>query len=140
MPDLDQPYESSAVTVAAFAGVVMTAIAQTPPAAPPVKPAAPAPAVVPPAAPAPAVVPPAAVPPAVVPPAVAPAPAPAAPASDKQKFEFKLEKDKAFYQEISTIVTQTIQVMNGSDLVQKHEQVLSWFEFSQLWALSSRLF
>ncbi len=126
------------LTVAAFAGVVMTAIAQTPPAAPPVKPAAPAPAVVPPAAPAPAVVPPAAPAPAVVPPAapapaVVPAPAPAAPASDKQKFEFKLEKDKAFYQEISTIVTQTIQVMNGSDLVQKHEQVFyfKWLPTAQ---------
>ena len=104
------------LTVAAFAGVVMTAIAQTPPAAP-TKPAAPVPAVVPPAAPVPAVVPPAA----------------PAPASDKQKFEFKLEKDKAFYQEISTIVTQTIQVMNGSDLVQKHEQVFyfKWLPTAQ---------
>jgi hypothetical protein len=64
-------------------------------------------------------------PPAGGAPPAAGAPAPAAPtppASDKQKFEIKLEKDKAFYQRMKTEVSQVIKVQGGSDLTQKHEQ------------------
>ena len=41
-------------------------------------------------------------------------------AQDKQKFEIKFEKDKSFYQEITTEVAQTIKVQGGSDLIQGH--------------------
>jgi hypothetical protein len=41
---------------------------------------------------------------------------------EKQKFEIKFEKDKAFYQEMVTDVQQAIKVQGGSDLTQKHKQ------------------
>ncbi|MDB5308728.1 MAG: hypothetical protein JWO38_2930 [Gemmataceae bacterium] len=41
-------------------------------------------------------------------------------AQDKSKFELKLEKDKAFYQKMSTTVSQVIKVTN-QDLTQKQE-------------------
>jgi len=43
-------------------------------------------------------------------------------AQEKQKFETKFEKDKSFYQEMTTEVQQTIKVQGGSDLTQKHKQ------------------
>lgn len=43
-------------------------------------------------------------------------------AQDKQKFEIKFEKDKSFFQEMTTEVAQTIKVQGGSDLLQKHKQ------------------
>lgn len=49
-------------------------------------------------------------------------PPPAAPAVNTARFETKFEKDKPFYQEMDTIVTQTIKVQGGSDLVQTHKQ------------------
>ena len=49
-------------------------------------------------------------------------------AQDKQKFELKLEKDKAFYQEVVTDVQQTIKVQGGSDLTQKHSHTF-WFQW-----------
>ncbi|MBL8867825.1 MAG: hypothetical protein JNK93_19885, partial [Planctomycetia bacterium] len=49
-------------------------------------------------------------------------PAPTTPAANTARFETKLEKDKAFYQEMETTVTQTIKVQGGSDLVQTHKQ------------------
>jgi Family of unknown function (DUF6263) len=58
---------------------------------------------------------------AETPPSVTP-PAPATPAANTARFETKLEKDKAFYQEMETTVTQTIKVQGGSDLVQTHKQ------------------
>lgn len=42
-------------------------------------------------------------------------------AQDKQRFETKFEKDKAFYQKLSTKVEQTLKVQNGSDVPLKHE-------------------
>ena len=42
-------------------------------------------------------------------------------AQEKQKFETKFEKDKAFYQKLSTKVDQTLKVANGSDVPLKHE-------------------
>ncbi|QEL15512.1 DUF6263 family protein [Limnoglobus roseus] len=72
-------------------------------------PAVPAPAAPTPAAPTPA----------------APAPAPAAPATpavNAARFETKFEKDKAFYQEIETVVLQTIKVQNNADLQQRQSQ------------------
>lgn len=42
-------------------------------------------------------------------------------AQDKQKFETKFEKDKPFYQKLSTKVEQTLKVTNGSDVPLKHE-------------------
>jgi hypothetical protein len=50
-----------------------------------------------------------------------PPPAPT-PGVNTARFETKFEKDKAFYQEMQTVVTQTIKVQGGTDLVQKHEQ------------------
>ena len=49
-------------------------------------------------------------------------------AQDAQKFEFKFEEKKAFYQEMVTKVVQTIKVQGGSDLAQSHEQTFyfSW--------------
>lgn len=47
-------------------------------------------------------------------------------AQDKQRFEFKFEKDKPFYQEMTTEVAQTIKVQGGSDLVQKHKQTFQF--------------
>jgi hypothetical protein len=44
-------------------------------------------------------------------------------AQDKQKFELKFEKDKAFYQKLTTKVEQTLKVQGGSDISLKHEQV-----------------
>jgi hypothetical protein len=58
---------------------------------------------------------------AATPPATAPAAGTPA-AINPSKFETKLEKDKPFYQQMTTRVTQTIKVQNGSDLVQTHEQ------------------
>lgn len=55
------------------------------------------------------------------PPAPTP-PAPTTPGVNTAKFETKLEKDKAFFQEMETTVTQTIKVQGGSDLVQTHKQ------------------
>lgn len=43
-------------------------------------------------------------------------------AQEKQTFDIKFEKDKAFYQEMVTDVAQTIKVQGGSDLTQKHKQ------------------
>ncbi|MGL4422370.1 MAG: DUF6263 family protein [Gemmataceae bacterium] len=43
-------------------------------------------------------------------------------AQEKQKFEIKFEKDKAFFQELTTDVQQTIKVQGGADLTQKHKQ------------------
>lgn len=48
--------------------------------------------------------------------------APAA-AQEKQKFELKFEKDKPFYQKVTTKVEQTLKVQGGgADVPQKHEQ------------------
>ena len=41
-------------------------------------------------------------------------------AQDKQKFELKLEKDKPFYQKLSTTVNQVIKVQS-QDLTQKQD-------------------
>ncbi len=67
-----------------------------------------------------------AVPPAPAPappaPAPAPAPAPTTPGVNTARFETKFEKDKAFYQEIETVVLQTIKVQNNADLQQRQSQ------------------
>lgn len=47
-------------------------------------------------------------------------------AQEKQKFEIKFEKDKPFYQQMTTEVAQTIKVQGGSDLTQKHRQVFDF--------------
>lgn len=51
-------------------------------------------------------------------------------AQDKQKFDLKLEKDKKFYQEMTTAVTQVIKVQ-GQDLTQKQESTF-FFEYTPL--------
>lgn len=43
-------------------------------------------------------------------------------AQEKQDFKPKFEKDKAFYQKLTTTVAQTVKVQGGSDLNLKHEQ------------------
>ena len=44
-------------------------------------------------------------------------------AQDKQKFETRFEKDKAFFQRVTTRVEQTLKVQGGgADVPQKHEQ------------------
>jgi lipopolysaccharide export system protein LptA len=48
-------------------------------------------------------------------------------AQDKQKFELKLEKDKTFYQEMTTTVLQIVKVQN-QDLTQKQECTF-WFSY-----------
>jgi hypothetical protein len=62
------------------------------------------------------------------PPAATTAPAPT------QQFGLKLEKNKAFFQKLSTTVQQTIKVQGGADLVQKHEQVFffKWLPTDQV--------
>lgn len=54
-------------------------------------------------------------------------------AQDKQKFEIKFEKDKPFYQDMTTEVTQVIKVQGGSDLTQKHKQtfLFKWTPVAQ---------
>lgn len=89
-----------------LAGIAATTVAQTPPADPKKPAAAP----------------------------TAPAPTqPAAAGGDKQKFELKLEKDKPFFQEMKTEVTQSIKVQGGSDLTQKHDQtfLFKWLPTAQ---------
>jgi hypothetical protein len=44
-------------------------------------------------------------------------------AQDKSKFEIKFEKDKSFYQELTTDVSQMVKVQGGSDMSLKHKQV-----------------
>ena len=51
-------------------------------------------------------------------------------AQDKQRFEPKFEKDKAFFQEMKTDVTQNIKVQ-GQDLLQKQESTF-WFKWQPL--------
>ncbi|MGL6094591.1 MAG: DUF6263 family protein [Fimbriiglobus sp.] len=57
----------------------------------------------------------------------------AAPAQDKSKFETKFEKDKPFYQELTTDVSQVVKVQGGSDLPLKHKQtfLFKWTPVSQ---------
>jgi hypothetical protein len=100
-----------------LAGLTATTVAQTPP-ADPKKPADPAK--------------PAQTPPAADPKQPAPAQPPAG-GDNKQAFEFKFEKDKPFYQEMKTEVTQTIKVQGGSDLTQKHDQtfLFKWLPTAQ---------
>ncbi len=43
-------------------------------------------------------------------------------AQDKQKFETKFEKDKPFYQKLTTEVEQTLKVQGGADVPLKHKQ------------------
>lgn len=50
-----------------------------------------------------------------------PPPAPT-PGVNTARFETKFEKDKAFYQEMETVVTQTIKVQGGADQLQTHRQ------------------
>ncbi len=52
---------------------------------------------------------------------------------DKQKFETKFEKDKPFYQKLTTKVDQTLKVQGGSDVPLKHEQTFyfKWTPISQ---------
>ncbi|CAN5386922.1 hypothetical protein BH11PLA2_BH11PLA2_08280 [soil metagenome] len=85
--------------------------------------------VVPPAG-TPPVVPPAVTPPVATPPVTTPPVAVAAP----QQFGLKLEKGKAFYQKLSTTVSQTIKVQGGADLVQKHDQTFffKWLPIEQV--------
>ena len=45
----------------------------------------------------------------------------AAVAQDKQKFETRFEKDKPFYQKLTTSVTQNVKVQGGSEVPLKHE-------------------
>ncbi len=49
-------------------------------------------------------------------------------AQDKQTFIPKFEKDKAFFQKLTTTVNQTVKVQGGSDLNLKHEQTF-YFEW-----------
>src|SRR5207249_853206 len=49
-------------------------------------------------------------------------------AQDKSRFELKLEKDKAFYQKMQTVVTQIIKVQN-QDLTQKQDSTF-WFKWT----------
>jgi len=55
------------------------------------------------------------------------APAPAAPAGDAVDLKWKFEKDKTFYQEMTTDTKQTMKVM-GMDIVQNQKQtfIFSW--------------
>ncbi|OWK46357.1 hypothetical protein FRUB_00056 [Fimbriiglobus ruber] len=57
----------------------------------------------------------------------------AATAQEKQKFEIKFEKDKAFYQRLTTKVEQNLKVTGGSDVPLKHEQTFffKWTPLSQ---------
>ena len=41
---------------------------------------------------------------------------------NKQKFETKFEKDKSFYQKLTTEVEQTLKVQGGADVPLKHKQ------------------
>src|SRR6185295_9021722 len=43
-------------------------------------------------------------------------------AQEKVKFEPKFEKDKAFFQKVTTNVEQTVKVQGGADSKLKHEQ------------------
>jgi Family of unknown function (DUF6263) len=54
--------------------------------------------------------------------------APPAPTVDGKKFEFAFAKDKKFYSEISTNVTQIVKVQ-GQDLTQKQESTF-WYEWT----------
>jgi hypothetical protein len=42
-------------------------------------------------------------------------------AQDKQKFETRFEKDKSFFQKLTTSVTQSVKVQGGSEVPLKHE-------------------
>lgn len=57
----------------------------------------------------------------------------AATGQDKQKFETKFEKDKPFYQELTTDVTQVVKVQGGADLPLKHRQTFffKWLPVEQ---------
>ena len=52
---------------------------------------------------------------------------------DKQKFETKFEKDKSFYQKLTTEVEQTLKVQGGADVPLKHKQTFyfKWTPESQ---------
>lgn len=52
---------------------------------------------------------------------------------DKQKFETKFEKDKSFYQKLTTEVEQTLKVQGGADVPLKHRQTFffKWTTESQ---------
>ena len=54
-------------------------------------------------------------------------------AQDKQKFEIKFEKDKPFYQELTTEVSQVVKVQGGADLPLKHKQTFyfKWLPLTQ---------
>lgn len=57
----------------------------------------------------------------------------AAAGQDKQKFETKFEKDKPFYQELTTEVSQVVKVQGGADLPLKHRQtfLFKWLPVEQ---------
>jgi hypothetical protein len=55
---------------------------------------------------------------------------PADPKAEGKRFEFKFEKDKKFYQEQKTNVTQIIKAQ-GQDLMQKQDSTF-WFEYTPL--------
>ena len=54
-------------------------------------------------------------------------------AQDKQSFETRFDKDKPFYQKLSTKVEQTLKVQGGSEVPLKHEQTFyfKWTPVSQ---------
>ncbi len=131
----------SGIAAALLAGLASAVVAQ-----PPTPPTPPTPAPTPAPAPAPAPTPPAAPtpPPAAAPtPAPTPAPTTTTTADGKQTFALKLEKDKPFYEEMTTSVTQAIKVQ-GQDLTQKQDQTFS-FEWTPVrqdgdkWVLKQKI-